>query len=180
MSFQKSSSFGAKSAPSLLKSKKIQKKKRWKGKGPVAATPQGKGKTKVTDKGKCFHYNVDGHQKRNCPKYLAKKKKEKEGKYDLLFLETCLVENDQKTQILDLVATNHVCFSLQENSSIQQLEEDKMMLKVGTGGVILAHAVGDVKLFFVETNSCFLETLNIVPKIKRNLIFVSLLIEQLY
>ncbi|KAA0042323.1 gag/pol protein [Cucumis melo var. makuwa] len=41
----------------------------------------------------------DRHWLRNCPKYLAKKKVEKEaqGKYDLLAVETCLVEYDTST-----------------------------------------------------------------------------------
>ncbi|KAA0049866.1 gag/pol protein [Cucumis melo var. makuwa] len=107
-------------APSSSGSKKIQKRKRGKGKGHIVAA-EGKGKAKVAIKGKCFHCNVDGRWKRNCPKYLAKKK-EKEG------------------------ATNHVCSSLQETSSFKQLEESEMTLKVGMGDVISARAVGDAKL----------------------------------
>ncbi|KAA0041208.1 gag/pol protein [Cucumis melo var. makuwa] len=84
------------------------KQKGGKGKGPTAAV-EGKGKAKVAIKGKCFHCNMGGHWKKNCSKYLAKKK-EKEG------------------------ATNHVCSSLQETSSFEQLEEGEMTLKVGTGG----------------------------------------------
>ncbi|KAA0049625.1 DNA-binding protein HEXBP-like [Cucumis melo var. makuwa] len=93
-----------------------------KGKGPTIAV-EGKGKTKIVIKGKCFHCNIDEHWKTNCPKYLVKKK-EKEG------------------------ATNHVCSSLQETSFFKQLEESEMTLKVGTGDVISARAVGDAKLFF--------------------------------
>ncbi|KAA0051351.1 gag/pol protein [Cucumis melo var. makuwa] len=105
--------------PSFSESKKIQKRKGGKGKGSSVAA-KGKGKAKVEIKGKYYHCNVDGHWKRNCPKYLAKKK-EKEG------------------------ATNHVCSSLQETSSFKQLEESEMTLKVGTGDVISARAVGDAK-----------------------------------
>ncbi|TYK11833.1 putative Integrase core domain [Cucumis melo var. makuwa] len=43
-------------------------------------------------------------------------------------------------------ATYHVCSSLQETSSFKQLEESEMTLKVGTGDVISARAVGDAKL----------------------------------
>ncbi|TYJ99758.1 gag/pol protein [Cucumis melo var. makuwa] len=105
---------------SSSRSKKIQKRKERKGKGLTVAV-EGKGKAKVAIKGKCFQCDVDGQWKRNCPKYLAKKK-EKEG------------------------ATNHVCSSLQENSSFKQLEESEMTLKVGTGDVISARAVGDAKV----------------------------------
>ncbi|KAA0046465.1 gag/pol protein [Cucumis melo var. makuwa] len=66
----------------LLDLMKIQKKKRGKGKGPTTA--EGKGKTKVAIKGKCFHCNVDEHWKRNCPKYLAKKKEKEEHKSEAL------------------------------------------------------------------------------------------------
>ncbi|TYK07737.1 gag/pol protein [Cucumis melo var. makuwa] len=52
------------------------------------AAAEGKGNAKVTIKGKYFHCNVDGHWKKNCPKYLTKKK-EKEGdcsRYGYLYL----------------------------------------------------------------------------------------------
>ncbi|KAA0042865.1 gag/pol protein [Cucumis melo var. makuwa] len=64
-------------ASSSSGSKKIQKKKAGKGKGSTAVA-EGKGKAKVAIKGKCFHFNVDGHWKRNCPKYSAKKKEKEE------------------------------------------------------------------------------------------------------
>ena len=52
----------------------MMKKKKGKGK----ATAEQKGKKKVANKGKCFYYKTDGHYKRNCPKYLAEKRAEKE------------------------------------------------------------------------------------------------------
>ena len=89
------------------------------------------------------------------------------------------MENDQNAWILDSGATNHVCSSLQETSSFKQLEDSEMTLKVGTGDVISARAVGDAKLFF-GNKFMFLENLYIVPKIKRNLVSVSCLIEHMY
>ncbi|KAA0043002.1 gag/pol protein [Cucumis melo var. makuwa] len=145
-------------APSSSGSEKIQKRKEGKGKRRTIAA-EGKGKNKVAIKGKCFHSNDDEHWKKNCPKYLVKKK-EKEGKYDLLVLETCLVENDQNAWILDSRATNHVCSSLQETSFFKQLEESEMTLKVGTGDVISARAMGDAKydyLYLMEHKSEALE-----------------------
>ncbi|TYK29862.1 gag/pol protein [Cucumis melo var. makuwa] len=70
--------------------------------GPSQIKKKGKGKTpknskgKKVAKGKCYHCNEDGHWLRNCPEYLAEKKAEKEaqGKYDLLAIETCLLEYD--------------------------------------------------------------------------------------
>ncbi|KAA0046060.1 gag/pol protein [Cucumis melo var. makuwa] len=121
-------------APSSSGSKKIKKKKGGKGKGPTVAA-EGKEKTKVAIKGKCFPCNVDEHWKRNCPKYLTKKK-EKEG------------------------ATNHICSSLHETSSFKQLQEGEMTLEVGTGDVISARAVRNAKygyLYLVEHKSEALE-----------------------
>ncbi|TYK23864.1 gag/pol protein [Cucumis melo var. makuwa] len=112
-------SYILKSLPKSFLQFRINKRKGGKGKGSTVAA-KGKGKAKVEIKGKYYHCNVDGHWKRNCPKYLAKKK-EKKG------------------------ATNHVCSSLQETSSFKQLEESEMTLKVGTGDVISARAVGDAK-----------------------------------
>ena len=54
-----------------------------------------------------------------------------------------------------------------------------MTLKVETRCVISAHVVGDAKLFF-RNRFLFLENLYIVPKIKMNFIYVSLIVEQLY
>ena len=73
-------------------------------------TTTAKGKKSVVEKGKCFYCSGDGHWKRNCPKYLVDKKagKENQGKYDLMVLETCIVENNDSTWILDSEATNHV------------------------------------------------------------------------
>ena len=82
------------------------------------------------------------------------KKNKKEGKYDLLVLETCVVENDQNAWIFDLGAVSHFWSSLQETSSFKQLEDGEMTLKVGTGDVIPTCVVVDVKLSF-KIYSCF-------------------------
>ena len=104
--FQKGSTSGNKF---VLKNKGIQKKKE-KGKGTTPPTTTAKGKKSVVEKGKCFYCSGDGHWKRNCPKYLADKKagKENQGKYDLMVLETFIVENNDSTWILDSRATDHV------------------------------------------------------------------------
>ena len=70
--------------------------------GPSQMKKKEKGKTPKNNKGKkvakrkCYHCNQDEHWLRNCPEYLAEKKIEKaaQGKYDLLAVETCLVEYD--------------------------------------------------------------------------------------
>ena len=113
-------------------------------------TPKQNKVKKTTKKGKRYHCDENGHWLRNYLKYLAQKKAEKEaqGKYDLLVLETCLVENENSTWILDSGATNHICFSFQENSSWKKLSEGEITLKVGIREMISAKAVRDLKLFF--------------------------------
>ncbi|TYK04622.1 gag/pol protein [Cucumis melo var. makuwa] len=140
--FSRGSSSKNKDGPSKPKP---QIKKKEKGRTPK----QNKGK-KAAEKGKCYHCSQKGHWLRNCPKYLAKKKAEKEmqGKYDLLVVETCLVEYENSTWILDLGATGHICFSFQENSSWKRLSEGEITLKVGTEEMVSAEAVGDLKLYF--------------------------------
>ncbi|TYK11979.1 gag/pol protein [Cucumis melo var. makuwa] len=96
-------------APSSSGSKKIQKRKGGKEKGPTIAA-EGKGKAKVS------RGNVS----------------------------TAMLIGIGKETALRTI--NHVCSSLQETSSLKQLEESKMTLKVGTGDVISAHVVGDAKL----------------------------------
>ena len=88
-----------------------------KGKGKAATNL--KGKKKIVDKGKCFHCNKDGHWKWNYPKYLVEKRAENEnkGKYDLLVVQICLMQNDNSTWILDSRTTNHICSYFQETSS---------------------------------------------------------------
>lgn len=89
------------------------------------------------------------------------------------------MKKDQNVWILDSDATYHVCSSLQESSSFQHLQKGEIKLKVGTEDVISASVLGDVKLFF--RNKFFIvENLNIVPKIKRNLISISCLLKRMY
>ena len=53
-------------------------------------------------KGKCFHCNKTGHWKRNGPKYLAElREKKTTGKYDLLVIESLIVEDDKSALIIE-------------------------------------------------------------------------------
>ncbi|KAA0032993.1 gag/pol protein [Cucumis melo var. makuwa] len=94
--FKRGSSAKSKAAPSKS-NRNIDKKE--KGKTPK----QTKGK-KITEKGKCYHCGENGHWLRNCPKYLAQKKAEKElqdrgGEYMDLRFQEYLIEHGIKSQL---------------------------------------------------------------------------------
>ena len=99
---------------SSSKSEKKRKNPKAKTKAKVKIKKNKKSPKGTEPKGKYFHYNVDGHWKRNCSKYLTElKEKKAAGKYDLLVIESLLVEDDKSIWIIDSDATNHVCSSLQ-------------------------------------------------------------------
>ncbi|KAA0060254.1 gag/pol protein [Cucumis melo var. makuwa] len=89
--FHRGSTSGTKSMPSSSGNKKWKKKKGGQGNKANLAAAKTTKKSKAT-KGICFHYNQEGHWKRNCPKYLAEKKKAKQGHINLNRIER-LVKN---------------------------------------------------------------------------------------
>ncbi|KAA0054432.1 gag/pol protein [Cucumis melo var. makuwa] len=75
--FHRGSTSGTKSMPSSSGNKKWKKKKSGQGNKANLAAAKTTKKAKAA-KRICFHYNQEGHWKRNCPKYLAEKKKAKQ------------------------------------------------------------------------------------------------------
>ena len=106
-------------------------------------------------------------------------KDKKKGKYDLLVSEACLVEDDLSPWIVDSEDSNHVCSSLQMLSSSRELADRDVTMRVGSGEVVSAKAVGVARLNFRNT---FLVLNNVffILGFRRNLIFVSILHEQLF
>ena len=72
-------------------------------------------------------------------------------------METCLVENDFSSWIIDSGASNHVCVSLQMLESSRDLEEGVFTMRVGSGERLSATAVGTVRLSFDDNKYLFFE-----------------------
>ena len=96
------------------------KNKKKKKKRSGSTTPKKKiFKKSVAGKEKCFHCNNDGHWKRNYKIYLDLKRKGKEiennkqGKNNMLFVETCVTIDSTDAWIIDSGVTHHVCNSMQ-------------------------------------------------------------------
>ena len=87
--------------------------------------------------------------------------------------------DDLSPWIVDSRANNHVCSSLKMLSSLRELADRDVTMRVGSGEVVSAKAVGVARLnfrnkFFVLNNVFF------IPSFRRNLIYVSMLHEQLF
>ena len=106
-------------------------------------------------------------------------KDKKKDKYDLLVLEVCLVEDDLSAWIVDSGVTNHVCSSLQMLSSLRELTDRDVTMRVGSGEVVSAKAVGVTRLNF-RNKFIVLNNVFFISGFSRNLIYVSMLHEKLF
>ena len=71
-------------------------------------------------------------------------------------------------------------FSLQSLSSYTELDDGDYTMKVGNGARVLAKAVGEVRLPFRENKFLVLNNVYFIPDIRRNLMSVAKLFEQLF
>ena len=112
---------------SFLKKKKLAKKQKTKSR-QKKEIPK-----KTSDKEKRFHYNIEGHWRRNIPTYLASVKNKKkdasfEGTSDLLIIETNLMILSSSSWILDSSSSTHLYTSIQDLEEIRGLREGEITL----------------------------------------------------
>ena len=87
------------------------------------------------------------------------------------------MENFNDKWIIDSGATNHVCYSLQWFKHSTFIEEEQRYLKLGNEELVSVKAIGLVVLFFENNRTLCLENCLFVLDLKRNLVYVSCLVE---
>ena len=143
-----------------------------KNKKKKAVIPVTKSDAMKKPKGKCFKCGQKGHWKQNCPKAT---KKPSMG--DLLVVEACLVVNFNDKWIIDSGATNHVCYSWQWFKHSTSIEEGQRYLKLGNVEIISVKAKGPVFFILENNRTLCLEDCLFATDFKRNLVYVSCLVE---
>ncbi|KAJ8459595.1 hypothetical protein OPV22_032521 [Ensete ventricosum] len=84
------------------------------------------------DKGQCFHYDQDGHCKRNCKDYLIDKAKHKLGEASGIFMISLhLLDFYDNTWVLDTKSVYHICNSLEVLARSRRLARGEIDLKKG-------------------------------------------------
>ena len=89
------------------------------------------------------------------------------------------MEDDAHAWIVDSGATNHICSSLQTLSSSTPLRDGDVSMRLGSGEVVSATAVGEARLEF-GNSFLILSNVYFIPGFRRNLISISVLHEQMF
>ena len=89
------------------------------------------------------------------------------------------MEDDLSPWIVDLGATNHVCSSLQMLSYSRELADRDVTMRVGSGEVVSEKSMGVARLNY-RNKFLVLNNVFFIPGFRRNLIYVSMLHEQLF
>ena len=90
------------------------------------------------------------------------------------------MEDSNDTWVIDSGATNHVCFSVQGFEETRSLASNEVSLRTGDGSLVLAEAIGNVRIYFDNYRFLLLKDVFFVPNFKRNLISVAYLVKDSY
>ena len=152
---------------------------------PKGGIAKNKGKAIMREdkgKGKCFHCQGEGHQKRNCPKYLESLKtkgKDGEGKtFSNLFTSKCS-KSSSNAWVQDTGASSHNCSSLQDLANERRLRPNEVTLKLENGASVAAKAIGSTSID-LHDHILLLDNVLYVPNAFKNIISISSLTRKGY
>ena len=131
---------------------------------------------KVADKEKYFHYNTDGHWKRNCLLYLESlKTKNGDKPSEDMLVESNLMIFSISSWVLDSNFSIHICTSMQDLVDSRGLRHGEMIFRIDNGVRIAAEAIGTYPLRLPSDFRLMLKYCYYVLVASQNLIFVSIL-----
>ena len=151
----------------VAENNKKRKKSFKKGQGKSKRTKKAKvakRKQPTKAKGQCFHCGKDGHWKRNCKTFLAKKAKMKlEEASGLFMIDLCFSVNMDGAWVLDIRCTSHVYNMLQVLKTHRMLAEGEVDLRMGNGARVAAVAVATFALWPILKSTSPLANIYIFP-----------------
>ena len=130
----------------------------------------------------CFYCKGSGHWKRNCPKYLADKKKagNTQGICDIQVIDVYLTSTRSNSWVFDTGAVAHICNSQQGLRNKQRLAKDEVTMRVGNGSKVNVIAVGTLPLHLPSGLVLNLNNFYLVPALSMNIVSGSRLIRDGY
>ena len=153
------------------------KKGNFKKNGKKVASQEKKPKSGPKPETECFYCKQTGHQKRNCPKYLADKKdgKMSKGICDIHVIDVYLTKARSSTWVFDTGSVANICNSKQGLRIKRRLAKDEVTMHVGNGSKVDVIAVGTLPLHLPSGLVLDLNNFYLVPALSMNIISGSCL-----
>src|SRR6266480_600345 len=156
-----------------FKKKKNGSKKKGNSKGAGPAYTPKKERPGPKADAECFFCKEKGHWKRNCPKYLAEKKKTgnpSSGIFDIHIIDVYLTGPKGNSWVFDTGSVANICNTMQELQITRMLDKDEVTIRVGNGAKVAVVAVGTMPLHLpsglvLELSNCYF-----VPALCKNII----------
>ena len=116
-------------------------------------------------KEKFFHCGTAGHQKTNCPTYMAQINNP--SIIESLVIEVSFIVGTSNSWCVDSDATNYICNMLQGFRKIRKLSDSEFTLHLNSKAKIVAVSVGGGELFFFLNKILVLNDYLFVTNIKK-------------